>query len=116
EDIADLSENKDLMKVLNNSRVNILPVETRPSVGKWMQNSFQFSTLNSKPAIYQLEHDAEKNLPLNMRLACTLSRQCKIPYFKPQGTKAIFEDGMDLNSGGNLEFIPGGSAIMGIIE
>ena len=73
----------DLVKLLNSKRVNIVYVDTMPSVDRWMQDSFQFTTINSKPALYQLEHGREAESELALRLACNLARSCDIPYYIP---------------------------------
>ncbi|MDA9793054.1 protein-arginine deiminase domain-containing protein [Bacteriovoracaceae bacterium] len=112
-----LRNNPELIKVLNSSRVNIIPVDTMPSVDRWMQDSFQFLSVNGKPALYQLEHFRETGTPIKNRLACELARKCNLPYFiPPDMVDPLNKDYNSLNSGGNLEVLPGGTFYTGIIK
>lgn len=115
--ISALITNKKLVKILNNKRVNIVEVDTMPSVDRWMQDSFQFTSINGKPAIYQLEHFSEKGNDFANRLACELARKCNVPYYVPPDMiNPNMQDYNSLNSGGNLEVLPGGTFYRGIIK
>lgn len=115
--IDNLKKNSDLIKILNSPRVNIVEVETMPKVDKWMQDSFQFATVNGKPAIYQLEHFREQGSDFENRLACELAKKCDIPYYiPPDMVDPTNKDLNSLNSGGNLEILPGGTFYTGIIK
>lgn len=111
-----LRTNPQLINVLNNPRVNIVPVNTMPSVDKWMQDSFQFTTINDKPAIYQLAHGREENFDMADRLACQIANECDIPYYIPPDMTRPFNSFNSLDSGGNLEVLPGGTYITGTIQ
>ena len=112
-----LKSRPELLNILNSSRVNIVEVDTMPSVGRWMQDSFQFTSLNGKPAIYQLSHKYEAGTEFEHRLACDLARKCDIPYYVPSD---LVESGLEvesnLNGGGNLEVLPGGTFYTGTIQ
>lgn len=115
--ITDLRNNKDLIPVLNNPRVNIIPTNFIPLVKRWMQDSFQFTSLNGKPALYQLEDQDEYGRAFERRIACQIAKECDIPYFVPPDLidpKNL--ESNDLNSGGNLEVLPGGTFVNGIIK
>jgi len=112
-----LKSNPELVKLLNNSRVNIVQLDTMPSVDRWMQDSFQFTTINGKPALYQLEHGYEQDMDLSERLACKIAKNCDIPYYiPPDMVDPNNADKNSLNSGGNLEVLPGGTFYRGIIK
>ena len=115
-DIASiLREDEELLEILNSPRVNIINVATMPAVFLWMQDAFQFTTLGNKPAIYQVSQPDEAELPLANRLACQVAKQCDLPYFVPSDLVDLtIEERFDsVNSGGNLETLPGGTFIMG---
>ena len=123
--IERLITNTKLMKTLNSERVNIVDVNTTPRVERWMQDSFQFTTINKKPAIYQLEHATETDwdesnekfskIPFSDRLACDLARKCDIPYYVPADMVDPSSNfNHTLNHGGNLEVLPGGTFYMGV--
>ena len=115
--IEKLKAQPDLLELLNSEQVNIVYVETMPSVDKWMQDSFQFTTIHGKPALYQLDHGREKDKPMDERLACELAKNCDIPYYiPPDMVKPTVEnsDDFNLNMGGNLEVLPGGTFLAGV--
>ena len=106
-----------LVELLNSKRVNIVHVETMPSVGKWMQDSFQFTTINAKPALYQIEHSRESEQKIEMRLACKLARDCDIPYYIPPDMVEPYNlEYHNADMGGNLEVLPGGTFLSGLGE
>ena len=112
-----LRMNKELLSVLNNPRVNVVQVQTTPNVGRWMQDSFQFKSLNGKPAIYQVDHHSEFGSDFKYRLTCQLAKKCGIPYYVPPDLVDPKNKNMNsLNSGGNLEVLPGGTFLTGIIK
>jgi len=112
-----LKYNPQLTQLLNNDAVNIIQVETMPSVGRWMQDSFEFASLDGKPAIYQLEHYREEQGSLEDRLACQIAKSCNLPYYIPPDMVDPYNsDSSSLNSGGNLETMPGGTLYRGIIK
>jgi hypothetical protein len=112
-----IKESTALLEILNSNRVNIIEVDTMPSVERWMQDSFQFTSLSGKPALYQLSHKYEAGTNFEDRLACELARKCDIPYYVPPD---LVEPGQEvannLNGGGNLEVLPGGSFYTGTIQ
>ena len=115
EHVEALKKEPALVKLLNSKRVNIVYVETMPSVGRWMQDSFQFTTIDAKPALYQLEHGRENRDKIELRLACKLARNCDIPYYIPPDMVHPYNaESDDLNSGGNLEVLPGGTFLSGV--
>jgi len=115
--INSLQNDQSLISVINNSRVNIIPVETMPSVERWMQDSFEFGTLDGKPAIYQLEHHREVDMQLEERLACLIAKSCDVPYLiPPDMVDPLNTSENSLNSGGNLETLPGGTIYRGTIQ
>ena len=115
EEMEALKQEPALVKLLNSKRVNIVYVETMPSVGRWMQDSFQFTTIDAKPALYQLTHGRESGQKIEMRLACKLARNCDIPYYIPPGMVNPYNiEENNLNSGGNLEVLPGGTFLSGV--
>ncbi len=116
--LEELKKDEILMNILNSPRVNIINVKTFPSVERWMQDSFQFVSLNGKPALYQLEHSDESGDNLKDRLACELAKKCDIPYYIPPDmvNPQNMERNNGLNAGGNLEVLPGGTFYMGIRE
>lgn len=117
DEIDSLKKNSKLLKLLNNPRVNIVPVLTTPKVKKWMQDSFEFTMINGKPALYQLDHYRESEMDLKDRLACQLAKQCNIPYYVPPDIlDPSNADSSGLNSGGNLEILPGGTFYTGTIQ
>jgi hypothetical protein len=112
---SSLSSHPDLVEVINNPRINIVMAKTSPRTNLWMQDYFQFSTINGKPAIYQLEHIAEAELPLQKRIACEIAKSCNIPYYIPPDMVELDNsDARNMNSGGNLEVLPGGTFLRGI--
>ena len=115
--IYKLINNPQLIKILNNKRINIVEVNTTPKVDRWMQDSFQFTSFNGKPAIYQLEHFRESGINFEDRLACLLAKKCNIPYYIPADMVDVMNaNDSSLNSGGNLEVLPGGTFYRGIIK
>ena len=115
EHVEALKKEPALVKLFNSKRVNIVYVETMPSVGRWMQDSFQFTTIDAKPALYQLEHARESEQKIEMRLACKLARNCDIPYYIPPDMVDPYNSDYDsLNSGGNLEVLPDGTFLSGV--
>lgn len=112
-----LKENKSLLKLLNQKRVNIINVETMPSVERWMQDSFQFTTIDSKPALLQLDHHSEQGERFENRFACDLAKSCDIPYYiPPDMIDPLNQEASSLNSGGNLEVLPGGTILTGTAQ
>lgn len=115
--INELESDSALVEVINNSRVNIIMVETMPAVKRWMQDSFVFGTLDEKPAIYQLDHFAETGRQLEDRLACQIAKSCDVPYLVPPDMVDPTNSNQNsLNSGGNLEVLPGGTVYRGTIQ
>lgn len=112
-----LKKNQQLLKTLNNANVNIIEVETSPRVSRWMQDSFQFTTINNKPALYQLEHLTEIGLSFSNRFGCDIAKKCNLPYYIiPDMVDPNSMDCRSLNSGGNLEVLPGGTFYRGIVK
>ena len=112
-----LKSNPDLIRVLNSKRVNIIDVATMPTVDLWMQDAFQFTTVNGEMAIFQLEQSREEGTFLDKRFACQIARKCNIPYYIPPDMVDLKNrDDSALNSGGNLEILPGGTFYTGIIK
>lgn len=115
--IDNLKEDEELTKKLNQAQVNIVQVEAMPSVERWMQDSFEFGTLNGKPALYQLEHHSEQGRDLSTRLTCAIAKSCNVPYLiPPDMVDPNNADYNSLNSGGNLETMPGGTMYRGTIQ
>tara|TARA_Y100000782_G_scaffold97334_1_gene110275 strand:- start:471282 stop:472979 length:1698 start_codon:yes stop_codon:yes gene_type:complete len=115
--IDNLKEDEELTKKLNQAQVNIVQVEAMPSVERWMQDSFEFGTLNGKPALYQLEHHTEQGRDLSTRLTCAIAKSCNVPYLiPPDMVDPNNADYNSLNSGGNLETMPGGTMYRGTIQ
>jgi hypothetical protein len=113
----DLARDKSLLEVLNNPRVNIIYTETMPHSERWMQDTFEFGSLNGKPALYQLEHAEEKDKAMESRLACKIAKACDVPYLiPPDMVDPNYAEYNGLNGGGNLEVMPGGSVIRGILK
>jgi hypothetical protein len=111
------SADPELLALLNSPQVNIIEVNTTPAVGKWMQDSFQFTSIDGKPALYQLEHFRENGKNMEDRLACELAKKCDIPYYiPPDMVDPNNQERSSLNSGGNLEVLPGGTFYTGIIK
>ncbi len=112
-----LQNNPNLSRLLNNESVNIIQVETMPAVDRWMQDSFEFTSLDGKPAIYQLEHYREERSSFEDRLACQIAKSCNLPYFIPPDMVDPYNSDINsLNSGGNLETMPGGTLYRGIVK
>jgi hypothetical protein len=112
-----LKDDQALIGLLNNPRINIIDVATTPEVDRWMQDSFEFMTLDGKPALYQLEHQREFESSYEDRLACQIAKSCDIPYFiPPDMVDPLNADNNSLNSGGNLETMPGGTIYRGILK
>ncbi len=115
--IRSLKKNPLLLNLLNTKKVNIITLNTMPSVQRWMQDSFQFTTIAGKPAIYQIENPYEKGFPFSKRLACILAKECNLPYYiPPDMVNPLNSDYNNQNSGGNLEVLPGGTFYRGIIK
>jgi hypothetical protein len=110
-----LESHPDLVEVINNPRVNIVMARTSPKANIWMQDYFQFTSVNGKPAIYQLEHIAEAGMNLENRIACEIAKNCNIPYYiPPDMVKSRNQDARNMNAGGNLEVLPGGTFLRGV--
>ena len=110
-----LDKHPDLVKVINNSRVNVIIAKTSKNANLWMQDYFQFTSINGKPAIYQLEHIREAGLSLDERVACEIAKNCNIPYYiPPDMVKSKNQDARNMNAGGNLEVLPGGTFLRGV--
>lgn len=115
--IGALKDDQSLTRLLNNKRVNIIQVESFPSVERWMQDSFEFGSLEGKPALYQLEHHSERGRDFEGRLACAIAKSCDVPYLVPPDmVDPANQEVNSLNSGGNLETMPGGTIYRGIIK
>ncbi|MCF8059891.1 MAG: protein-arginine deiminase domain-containing protein [Bacteriovoracaceae bacterium] len=115
--IYSLKQDQALINLLNNPRINIIDVETTPNVDRWMQDSFEFLTLDGKPALYQLEHQREYGSNYEERLACQIAKSCDIPYFiPPDMVDPLNKDFNSINSGGNLETLPGGTIYRGVLK
>ncbi|WP_127718005.1 protein-arginine deiminase family protein [Halobacteriovorax sp. HLS] len=112
---ATISEHPDLVKVINNPRVNVIISKTSVATNLWMQDYFQFTSVNGKPAIYQLEHIRESGMSLEARVACEIAKSCNLPYFiPPDMVKERNKDARNMNAGGNLEVLPGGTFLRGV--
>ena len=110
-----LESHPDLIEVINNPRVNIVMAKTSPKANLWMQDYFQFTSINGKPAIYQLEHIREAGMRLEDRIACEIAKNCNIPYYiPPDMVKSRNQDARNMNAGGNLEVLPGGTFLRGV--
>lgn len=110
-----LESHPDLVEVINNPRVNIVMAKTSPKANIWMQDYFQFTSINGKPAIYQLEHIREAGMNLEERVACEIAKECNIPYYiPPDMVKSRNQDARNMNAGGNLEVLPGGTFLRGV--
>jgi hypothetical protein len=74
------------------------------------------SLVDGQPAILQLNHFRELEMDVNERLACEIANQCGIPYYVPEDVVVgnLKKDFSDLNSGGNLDVLPGGSFFTGV--
>ena len=118
ENTTDILNYKELSKALNHPQVNIIMVETPPAVDRWMQDSLQFSSLDGKPALYQLAHFREHKMDLNDRLACQIAGRCKFPYYIPDNINdpTTFDEQNTLNSGGNIEVLPGKTVVLGVMD
>ncbi len=113
--ISNLKNNPELLSVLNSKRVNIIETKTTPKVSRWIQDSFQFVLKDGKPTIMQLKNHAESNTSFEDRLACELAKKCDIPYYLPPDFIES-KDRNSMDSGGNLEVLPGGTFYTGIIK
>ncbi len=112
-----LLKNEKLTRLINQKNINIIPITFFPKVERWMQDSMQFMTVKGKPALYQLEHANESKTNYTDRLTCEIARQCNLPYFVPeQMVDPLNADFSALNSGGNLEVLPGGTFYRGIVK
>ena len=115
--VALLRNNQQLVEVLNSKRVNVLNINTNFGTAAWMQDSFQFVTINGQPAIYQVENLMETESIIERRLACKLAEECDLPYYiVPDMIRSHNAEYNSLNSGGNLEVFPGGTFYTGIIK
>lgn len=114
--IDQLRDQPELLELLNNPRVNIINLPQAPRVKQWMRDSFQITTVNGRPSILQIEHPRENRAALEDRLACQIAQQCNIPhYVPPDFTENHQGQVSNLNMGGNLEVLPGGTFIRGIV-
>ncbi|GAB4011982.1 MAG: hypothetical protein Fur0010_07290 [Bdellovibrio sp.] len=82
-----------------------------------MQDSFEFGTMDGKPALYQLQHERERSMAYEDRLACQIAKSCDVPYFIPPDMIDPFnKEGSNLDMGGNLETLPGGTFYRGTVQ
>lgn len=127
-EISELLKDSTLINLIDQKRINFIIVDEFPRVGKWMQDSFEFASLAGKPALYQLEHGNEimtpvygsldkfKTLEYKDRFACQIANSCNLPYFIPPDlVDPMNIDSHTINSGGNLEVLPGGTFYRGVV-
>jgi hypothetical protein len=112
---SSLIEQSNLHSVLNHPRVNIIALPQRPEVEQWMRDSFQFTIVNGEPSLLQLEHQRESHLDMETRLGCQIASQCNIPHYIPEDFAQGEPSNSNLDMGGNLEVLPGGTFIRGIV-
>jgi hypothetical protein len=113
--MSDLREQPELAAALNHPRVNVIPLKHAPRVRQWMRDSFQVTTKNGRPVIMQIEHPRENRTHVEARLACQVAQQCNLPHYIPSDFQRINSNLTNLDMGGNLEVLPGGSFIRGTI-
>lgn len=104
----DLKSKPDLLALFNSRRVNIVPVQTTPYVDRWIQDAFQFVTVDGKPAIYHNVHTRG-----SYGFSCELAKNCGIPYYIPPNLTRYDDNAIEEDSGGNIEVMPGGTFLLG---
>ena len=108
---------KEFRAIIDSDRINLIPVNSSSDAMVWMQDSFQFSSLKGKPALYQLEQTNEEGRLVDSKnsLACEIARNCDLPIYQPEKKTA---DRGELNhstyrAGGNFEVMPGETILTG---
>ncbi len=112
-EVDSLKKDEKLLKIINNPRVNIIYFRGNSVANVWIQDFMEFTTIYDKPAVYQLMHPDEDGKKYSNRIACEIAKACDLPYFIPEEVAKDPYEGRNMDMGGNLEVLPGGTFVTG---